>query len=355
MSMLSCRVLCFLAIVLCCVGVAHANAATPRVSKHVNEEVLKPVEKTKQLKAECENATNAAKEVADEAQRFVNTTLKELETIATNPEEVEKTKSEGQKLIEKARKAEREAEKVAEQTTNSIKASEDIVGVLRDINEYPDTVVAAQKVIEDAFLAVDVAYEHADKARMCGVEVRIVLQKLEAAVAAAKEKKEEKQVESQAQEHTNKTSLDEQQSHTEGNKTEQTQETQVETQPQEQTNETSLGEQQGHTEGNQAEQTQEKQVEPQPQPQEQTNETSLGEQQGHTEGNKTEETQERQEHPSRSNATINIHGDNLGPLLNGGANNSGMALNDGSSSPALLRVPLLLLLLLSVLGCMAVC
>ncbi|ORC85965.1 uncharacterized protein TM35_000311510 [Trypanosoma theileri] len=68
----------------------------------------------------------------------------------------------------------------------------------------------------------------------------------------------------------------------------------------------------------------------------------------------TQEKQEKQKQHYRSTVTINIHGENLDALLNGAANNSGMALNDGSSSPALLRVPLLLLLL-SVLGCMAVC
>ncbi|ORC93053.1 uncharacterized protein TM35_000023790 [Trypanosoma theileri] len=318
MSMLSCRVLCLLAIVLCCVGVAHAGASgqAGRVeeAQEKEKEVLKQKEK-------CENAAKAALKAADEAQEFVDTTLKKLETIAADPEEVKRTKNKGDEHIKNVAKAAKKANEVAEQTTKSMAAPRDLVNILR--GEYDDNLATSvEKLIKDAEKAADDAIIHADKASMCIGKVVSVLQKLDAAVVAAAKEKKEKQVEPQPK-------------------------------PQEQTNKTSPGGQQGHTEGNQTEETQEIQVESQPQ--EQTNKTSLGEQQGHTEGNQTEQTQkEKQRQHYRSTVTINIHGDNLDALLSGAANNSGMALNDGSSSPALLRVPLLLLLL-SVLGCMAVC
>ncbi|ORC82790.1 uncharacterized protein TM35_000841070, partial [Trypanosoma theileri] len=307
MSMLSCRVLCLLAIVLCCVGVAHADPAASQRSVGQVDGKAELVEKTKKLKAECEEVGEAARKAAHAAQEFVDTTKKNLETIAANPDNVEKTKSEGDELIENAMKAAKKAEELAEQTRESATKTEEIVTLLRGQENY-----GAREAMIVAYKAADDAFKHADDATICAYNVKKVLQKLDDAVAAAKEKEEEKQVQPQPQ-------------------------------PQEQTNETSLGEQQGHAEGNQTEQKEEKQVASQTQ--EQTNETSLGEKHGHTEGNQTEQTQEKQKQHYRSTFTINIHGDNLDALLNGAANKSGMALNDGSSSPALLRVPLLLLLL----------
>ncbi|ORC82785.1 uncharacterized protein TM35_000841020 [Trypanosoma theileri] len=257
MSMLSCRVLCLLAIVLCCVGVAHANASGQQtvVSRFV-EQAKKLAGVTKELKEKCVSAGNAARQAAEEAHVFAVTTQKKLETIAANPEEVKKTKSKGDELIKNAMKAAAEAEKVREQTTDSADKTDEEVVVVElhagSSDSLPQEIVEVSNVIKDARNAVFEAGDHVDAAKTYANDVKNVLQKLDAAVvAAAKEREKEKQVESQ------------------------------------------------------------------PQPQEQTNETSL----------------------PPTNATIT----------------NGTKRNDGSSSPALLRVPLLLLLLLSVLGCMAVC
>ncbi|ORC90346.1 uncharacterized protein TM35_000081440 [Trypanosoma theileri] len=270
MSMLSCRVLCLLAIVLCCVGVAHA-AVPPGALQYVKEAQEKAKE-TLKLKAECENAANAAREAADKAQQFVVATESGVETIAADPDKVEKRKSEGHELIDKAMKAAAEARKVANRTTDSKIETENKASLARlsagETDPEPEEIVEVEKAAEHAESAVRAAGQSADDAEGAAKRVEDVLKKLDAAVVAAAEKKE-KQVESQQQ-------------------------------------------------------TQEKQ-------------------------------KEKQKQHYRSTVTINIHGDNLDALLNGAANNSGMALNDGSSSPALLRVPFLLLLLLSVLGCMTVC
>ncbi|ORC85964.1 uncharacterized protein TM35_000311500 [Trypanosoma theileri] len=240
MSMLPYRVLCLLALLFCCVGVAHA--ASHDRSELVKEAQQKAKE-TSSLKEECVKATKAAEDATHEAERFALDIEKKLETIAANPEEVNRTKSEGLKLIDKAREVATEAIEVAVRTSDSAKKTEDIInspGGQRDAE-------AAMKVIEEAESAVIEAYKHADNARLRAIDVEDVLEKLDAAVAAAKEK-EEKQLESQAQEQTNETSL----------------------------------------------------------------------------------------------------------LPTNASKTNGITRNDGSSSPALLRVPLLLLLL-SVLGCMAVC
>ncbi|ORC93047.1 uncharacterized protein TM35_000023730 [Trypanosoma theileri] len=278
MSMLSCRVLCLLAIVLCCVGVAHAAASS---YEELVKEAREKVKETLRLNAECAKATNAATEAAHAAQLFALEIGKKLETIAANPDDVNKTKSKGRELIEKATQAAGEAEKVRDQTT-AIKTAAVTAAVL-----FEDVFVEAEQAADNAEKAVHDANNAIDNAKLHAERVEKVLKDLDAEVVAAAEKKKEKQVESQTQE--------------------------------------------------------------------QTNETSLGEQRGHTEGNQADQKQEKQKQHYRSTVTINIRGDNLDALLNGAANNSGMALNDGSSSPALLRVPLLLLLLLSVLGCMAVC
>ncbi|ORC85966.1 uncharacterized protein TM35_000311520 [Trypanosoma theileri] len=280
MSMLPCRVLCLLAIVFCCVGVAHADALSPYFVNLVKE-ANELAEKTSKLKVECDNAATAARQAGEEAHVFANEILSSLDKIAADPKEVEERKSKGQKLIDNATKAAEKAEKVRDETSESARATED-KAMFPGVPE--EKVEGAKKAAEEADKAVQAAINDIDAAKTYAKHVEDALQKLETAVSAAKEKKE-KQLESQ----------------------------------------------------------------------EQIKETSLGEQQGLTEGNKVEQTQEKQKQHYRSTVTINIHGDNLDALLNGAANNSGMALNDGSSSPALLRVQLLLLLLLSVLGCMAVC
>ncbi|ORC93051.1 uncharacterized protein TM35_000023770, partial [Trypanosoma theileri] len=93
MSMLSCRVLCLLAIVLCCVGVAHADLP-PHVMQLV-EEANKMAEKTSTLKVECDKAGMAAREAGEEAHVFAEETKTNLETIAADPKKVEETKSKG--------------------------------------------------------------------------------------------------------------------------------------------------------------------------------------------------------------------------------------------------------------------
>ncbi|ORC93052.1 uncharacterized protein TM35_000023780, partial [Trypanosoma theileri] len=254
--MLSCRVLCLLAIVLCCVGVTHAAASG-------HEELVKGAQQkfkeTLRLKGECEEATKATRQAGEEAERFVLHNKDKLKTIAADPEEVKKTKIEGQELIENATKAAEKAKEVRDETITSKEKTYENVALylLQDTEAAEKAVKDAESAIFDANTAIEVAETNAER-------VKTLLQELDDAVVAAKEK--------------------------------------------------------------------EKQVESQPHPQ--TNKTSLGEQQGHTEGNQTEQTQkEKQRQHYRSTVTINIHGDNLDALLSGAANNSGMALNDGSSSP----------------------
>ncbi|ORC83153.1 uncharacterized protein TM35_000771150 [Trypanosoma theileri] len=251
MSMLSCRVLCLLAIVLCCVGVAHADPALP---SQLVEEAKTLAEETSKLKVECDNAAKAARQAANEAFVFAHVTKTNLVTIAADPNEVEKTKSEGLKFIENTTKAAEEAERVRDETiTSKDKAEEAIFLVFPDAVDdetVPEEIAPSMNAVKDAERAISTANDDIGAAKLHAEEVKNVLQQLDAAVAAAKEREKEKQVESQ------------------------------------------------------------------PQPQEQRNETSL----------------------PPTNATIT----------------NGTKRNDGSSSPALLRVPLLLLLL-SVLSCMAVC
>ncbi|ORC93048.1 uncharacterized protein TM35_000023740, partial [Trypanosoma theileri] len=205
MSMLPCRVLCLLAIVLCCVGVAHAAAASgENVGRFDNTEVHEQVEKIKKLKAECEEVGEAARNAAHEAQRFVDTTKKNLKTIAAVPEEVEETKIKGDELSEKAMKAAEKAEELAKRTRESATQIEDIVRLLQGEETF-----GAREAMIVAYKAADDAFKHAEDATICAYDVKDVLQKLEAAVAAAVEKEEEKQVEpqTQPQEQTNETSL----------------------------------------------------------------------------------------------------------------------------------------------------
>ncbi|ORC82784.1 uncharacterized protein TM35_000841010 [Trypanosoma theileri] len=144
MSMLSCRVLCLLAIVLCCVGVTHA-ASIPGQAGRVEEAQEKAKEVLKQ-KEECLNAGEAARKAAHEAQLFVDTTKKNLKTIAADSKEVEKTKNKGNELSENAMKAGGEAEKVAEQTTKSMAGPKDLVDILRSLGEY-DLATSVEKKI----------------------------------------------------------------------------------------------------------------------------------------------------------------------------------------------------------------
>ncbi|ORC93046.1 uncharacterized protein TM35_000023720, partial [Trypanosoma theileri] len=236
------------------VGVAHA-ASAPGHEERVKEAKAK-VDETLRLKAECDKVTKAAEDAAYAAQGFAVATENALETIAADPEKVEKTKSEGRKFIENTTQAAERAKEVADQTTDSARKVDDIsiyfVGQAEEQMRAEEAAKDAENAARAANTAIENAETHAKR-------VDEAIKKLDAAVAAAAEKEKEKQVE--------------------------------------------------------------------PQPQEQTNETSLGEQQGHTEGNKTEQTQkEKQRQHYRSTFTINIHGDNLDALLNGGANNSGMAL-----------------------------
>ncbi|ORC90349.1 uncharacterized protein TM35_000081470 [Trypanosoma theileri] len=247
MSMLPCRVLCLLAIVLCCVGVAHAAAGPSTGMNKYVEDARELAEETKKLKVECEKAGTTARQAADEAQLFVFSTKDQIKTIAADPEKVNKTKIQCHELIDKAMKAAAEARIVGSKTTDSLTKTE----TAASIGLPPEDAKAAMEAAGEADKAVRVAGEYADDAVGAAQRVGNILKELDAEVAAAEKKEKQKQ-------------------------------------------------------------------------------------------------------HYRSTFTLNIHGDNLDALLNGAANNSSMALNDGSSSPALLRVPLLLLLL-SVLGCMTLC
>ncbi|ORC90351.1 uncharacterized protein TM35_000081490, partial [Trypanosoma theileri] len=260
MSILSCRVLFLLAIVLCCVGVAHATSGHAEFVKEAQEKFRE----TLRLNEECEKVATSTEDAAHKAQAFAEEILLSLQIIAADPEEVKKRKSEGREFIDNTTQAAAEARKVASKTSESAEETFEkaTLGLLRENAE------AAFKAVEDADKAVHAANTAIENAETHAKRVEEAINQLDAAVVAAK-KKEEKQ---------------------------------LETQQHPQTKETSLGEQQGHTDGNKTEQTQEKQ-------------------------------KEKQKQHYRSTFTINIHGDNLDALLNGAANNSGMALNDGSSSP----------------------
>ncbi|ORC93058.1 uncharacterized protein TM35_000023840 [Trypanosoma theileri] len=290
MSMLSCRVLCLLAIVLCYVGVTHADPASGGKLEFVKEAQEKATE-TLKLKAECEEATKEATAAAHAAQLFAEETKANLEKIAADPKEVEKTKIEGLKFIENAKKAAEKAKKVRDETITSKDDTESkafFAKMLAGVTDQQPEIAAAMKAADAAQDAITNANDAIDVANVHANNVESVLRKLDDAVAAAEKKKEEKQVETQAQQ--------------------------------------------------------------------QTNETSLGEQQGHTEGNKTEQTQEAQSSSSSSHSSDapDVRETSAIPLPTNATITNGITQNDGSSSPALLRVPLLLLLL-SVLGCMAVC
>ncbi|ORC82797.1 uncharacterized protein TM35_000841140, partial [Trypanosoma theileri] len=205
MSMLPCRVLCLLAIVLCCVGVAHAESAAddyPDSFQGFVERARKIVNKTLRLKEECVNAGMAALKAADEAQLFVDTTKEKLENIAADQEEVKRTKIKGDELIENAMKAAEKAKELADKIFESKTENEKKTAVL-----FQEELDKAREVFKDAENAAHDAEQHAEKAVKLAFLVLEVLQKLEAAVAAAKEKGKEKQVEPQPQEQTNETSL----------------------------------------------------------------------------------------------------------------------------------------------------
>ncbi|ORC81283.1 uncharacterized protein TM35_001231030, partial [Trypanosoma theileri] len=254
MMMMMHRVMCLLAVVFCCVGLAHAaSGGTSPLFKEAQEKF----KETLRLKKECEKVATSTEDAAHKAQRFAHDTEINLVTIAADPKEVEKRKSEGRKFIDNTTQAAAEARKVADKTTES---AEETFGKATH-GLLPGNAEAALKAVEDADKAVRAANTAIENAELHAKRVEEVINQLDAAVAAAKKKEEEKQLESQQ-----------------------------------------------HP---------------------QTKETSLGEQQGHTEGNKTEETHEKQKEKQkqhyRSTFTINIHGDNLDALLNGAANNSGMA------------------------------
>ncbi|ORC90347.1 uncharacterized protein TM35_000081450, partial [Trypanosoma theileri] len=213
MSMLSCRVLCLLAIVLCCVGVTHAASGVSIFVKDARDKIGE----TLRLKKECEEATNAAREAANEAQRFALDIGKKLKLIAADPDEVNKTKSRGHELIENAVKASKKAEEVRDKTTGSKTAAETAAYLVAEHD--PDVFAAAENAANEVDTAVYAANDAINSAKLHAEEVENLLKKLDDALAAAEKK--ENQVESQPHPQTNETSLGEQQGHTEGNKAEQ--------------------------------------------------------------------------------------------------------------------------------------
>ncbi|KAH9598489.1 hypothetical protein LSM04_000873 [Trypanosoma melophagium] len=319
MSMLSCRVLCLLAIVLCCVGVANANA-DPQ-AKSIAGTLKKAHDMAKEssnLKEECETATEAAEDAAAKAAGFAITIQSRLTNGAVNISDVDKKKEEGNQLIDRATKAAEKAKGLASKTSQVADdvfvtaASEIETAKQRDesfqkmvdaeLHAMNETNMATIETITEAVsknltTASVKAYAAAQSVETAVKEVEEAIKKLVAAVAAAEQKKKEPT------------------------------------------------------------KAERENMDSQARPQ--TQDPTAAGQQGQTEGSKTQQTEEKrkdaQGQRSRRTITLNVRGENLDSLFNYAANKSGMALHDSSSIPALLRVPLLLLLLFSVLGCMTVC
>ncbi|ORC90352.1 uncharacterized protein TM35_000081500, partial [Trypanosoma theileri] len=204
MSMLSCRVLCLLAIVLCCVGLTHAAPANGGMAKFI-EQAREKVKETLRLKEDCANVATTAREAANEAFVFARETESKLATIAADPNEVEKTKTKGRKLIENATKAADNAKEVAENAIQSATQTESEADLYLKEGERADALKAA----EEADKAAHAAITDIEAAKTHANDVENVLQKLDAEVAAAEKK--EKQLESQPHRQTKETSLGEQQ------------------------------------------------------------------------------------------------------------------------------------------------
>ncbi|ORC83141.1 uncharacterized protein TM35_000771030 [Trypanosoma theileri] len=241
MSMLPCRVLCLLAIVLCCVGVVTEAADYSQSPAGMYVKALRIPQEALKLKEECEKAGKDAEKAADSAYNFVATLLANIEAVAADPARVKKERRKGHELITKAEQASAKARKEGDKTTDSATGTKSMdTSSLEQAKKYyengknklTETVNSfnkAIKAVKDAEHAARYAKKHADRAEEAAERVKDVLKKLDAAVAEAEKKKKEEKVKKEKQ---------------------------VESQPQEQKKDTSLGGQQGHTEGNKSEQTQ---------------------------------------------------------------------------------------------------
>ncbi|ORC85979.1 uncharacterized protein TM35_000311650 [Trypanosoma theileri] len=399
MSMSPCRVFCLLAIVLCCVGVTHA--ADPQSTSRF----VVMAEQNSKMKEECENVTKVAEEAARNAYFFVYTTKNTLEQIVANPAEVETTKQKGIELIKTANEAAESARKVAQKTdqqserdfleAEGAREREEMLG-----KTVPKEIEAAVDATHEAQKAFAAAYAAATEAETNAKLLEEFMKQLEDAVADAEEKKKEEQMK-QEKEKQLKLEMEERiklenaekekqknkenqvgsqaQPQSQNTTVEQTTQTQsqntagVQQSPQQlelgrvHTEETNTSEQhhvrQLYTADVQkemdkptrrrreAEQTSEDFYTPQTP----TQQGKPSENQTHS-GSVLQETQSLPSPDFRSPRGSDVGEMNVNDLLRNAALTNGMALNDSSSTPALLRVPLLLLLLLlSVLGCMTVC
>ncbi|ORC85980.1 uncharacterized protein TM35_000311660 [Trypanosoma theileri] len=148
MSMLSCRVFCLLAIVLCCVGVSSSSAAVngapgaasggarsnqkrledwrERSSQSYAQwangtlhQVLaagKMAEQTLKMKTECAKVGETADVAARDVDVFAITLKNSIETVAAKTSEVEQNKEKGRELIKKAEEAAEKAREFADKT-----------------------------------------------------------------------------------------------------------------------------------------------------------------------------------------------------------------------------------------------
>ncbi|KAH9588736.1 hypothetical protein LSM04_002797 [Trypanosoma melophagium] len=295
MSMLSCRVLCLLLIVLYCVGVANANAnVTNAQARHTAERLKKAhkmVDQTLKNKVECRKAVLAAENASRSANAFAGVVKNSQQKLAAKPTEVAKKKKKGEEFIKIAEKASEIANTVGERTYEHAEDILHIVFEARDAAEtygdsfrqqvdtlLTDTKMNMETIMTNAQTAAKEAHEESRQVHTAVTDVKAAVKEVKDAI---------KNLEAA------------------------------------------------------------------------TKDPTVAGQQGQTEGTKTQQTEENgkdaQGQSSRTTVTVNIRGESLDVFVNDAANKSGMALHDSSSIPALLRVPPLLLLLFSVLGCMAVC
>ncbi|KAH9588724.1 hypothetical protein LSM04_001736 [Trypanosoma melophagium] len=211
MSMLSCRALCLLVIVLYCVGVANANAANPQAG--FVAERLKRVHKiageTVKNKVECEKVMKSAQDAARNARAFVAGVKNSLQELAANPTEVENKKKKGYELIKKAMKAANKAETVCEKTHQKAEDISQVIDYVVDIaQEYgdsfrqqvdtllTDTKMNMETIMTNAKGGAKEAEAESGKVHTAVMdvkgavkEVEDAIKNLEAAVDAAKKKK----------------------------------------------------------------------------------------------------------------------------------------------------------------------
>ncbi|ORC85982.1 uncharacterized protein TM35_000311680 [Trypanosoma theileri] len=376
-SMLSCCVLCPLAIVLCCVGVAYAAAQlegwqkrdidiVTSVAKNAYIWIVKADEAFAEIVKvtdECKSVARSTKTAARRAETFARSVERLLKRVESNPPKVTQKRAEGDEVIKEAKDAAvlarntaKKTEEKADQTSligvtaNSASQNLDRVYTwrLRKYNEihqetaekdflrqmkesvesvYPninesDLDTGGQDVIFASDTANYAAYnaeKSADSAEAAAKRVEEALEKLETAVHALKKKMEGRESTEKERSPEHSTTI---------------------TAPPAAVGEKRVKQQENTGTGPETKQTTEVQ--------EERTEAVNGQESG------SANTPTKQ--LSRSPRGSNDGETSVNTLLQNAALTNGMALNDGSSTPALLRAPfLLLLLLLSVLGCMTVC